>query len=70
MKVVGNMTATPKGDKPSLDKQIKHNESGEWGVVGDNQIGDTVEFRTITKVPRSEERRVGKECRSRWSPYH
>lgn len=53
MKVVGNMTATPKGDKPSLDKQIKHNESGEWGVVGDNQIGDTVEFRTITKVPNT-----------------
>ena len=24
---------------------------------------------TIT-VARSEERRVGKECRSRWSPYH
>ena len=22
------------------------------------------------KIPRSEERRVGKECRSRWSPYH
>ena len=22
------------------------------------------------QVPRSEERRVGKECRSRWSPYH
>ena len=22
------------------------------------------------KNPRSEERRVGKECRSRWSPYH
>ena len=21
-------------------------------------------------VSRSEERRVGKECRSRWSPYH
>ena len=25
---------------------------------------------TITLVSRSEERRVGKECRSRWSPYH
>src|ERR1051326_2469384 len=25
---------------------------------------------TITNVHRSEERRVGKECRSRWSPYH
>ena len=23
-----------------------------------------------TKRERSEERRVGKECRSRWSPYH
>src|ERR1039457_1079580 len=23
-----------------------------------------------TKLSRSEERRVGKECRSRWSPYH
>src|SRR3989449_5338531 len=23
-----------------------------------------------TSIPRSEERRVGKECRSRWSPYH
>src|SRR2546429_8252735 len=23
-----------------------------------------------TKIRRSEERRVGKECRSRWSPYH
>src|SRR6266496_4822243 len=22
------------------------------------------------QTPRSEERRVGKECRSRWSPYH
>ena len=24
----------------------------------------------MTAVSRSEERRVGKECRSRWSPYH
>ena len=24
----------------------------------------------LSKVSRSEERRVGKECRSRWSPYH
>ena len=30
-------------------------------------VNDTLEdiFKT-----RSEERRVGKECRSRWSPYH
>src|SRR3712207_8275561 len=24
----------------------------------------------VREQPRSEERRVGKECRSRWSPYH
>ena len=24
----------------------------------------------VAPSPRSEERRVGKECRSRWSPYH
>ena len=51
MEVVGNVNAKPKGDKPTLDKQIKHNDDGSWGVVGDNQIGDTVEFRTISTVP-------------------
>src|SRR2546430_13453877 len=25
---------------------------------------------TVSALLRSEERRVGKECRSRWSPYH
>src|SRR3990167_4445279 len=27
-------------------------------------------FETLWKLERSEERRVGKECRSRWSPCH
>ena len=30
----------------------------------------TGSYLTIEKKKRSEERRVGKECRSRWSPYH
>ena len=30
----------------------------------------TYEERTKLNYDRSEERRVGKECRSRWSPYH
>ena len=50
LQVVRDVDITPKGQKPTLEKQIKHND-GEWGVVGDNQIGDTVEFRTITTVP-------------------
>ncbi len=28
------------------------------------------ETNVLTFAVRSEERRVGKECRSRWSPYH
>ena len=32
---------------------------------------DVLKFGDFTlKSGRSEERRVGKECRSRWSPYH
>lgn len=46
-----DITVTPKEDEPTLEKEIKHNETGDWGVVGDNQIGDIVEFRTITTVP-------------------
>ena len=53
LEVVKDVEITPKGQKPTLDKQIKHNESGQWGDVGDNQIGDTVEFRTITTVPNA-----------------
>ena len=31
---------------------------------------DGAGFVIRNRVKRSEERRVGKECRSRWSPYH
>ena len=36
-------------------------------VIGKLELDKTFEERDII---RSEERRVGKECRSRWSPYH
>ena len=36
---------------------------------GAGDIGESVEMLKIAE-DRSEERRVGKECRSRWSPYH
>lgn len=51
LQVVENVEVNPKSGKPTLNKQIRHNDNGEWGVVGDNQIGDTVDFRTITTVP-------------------
>jgi len=36
----------------------------------DNEQAQRYFKRAIKLDPRSEERRVGKECRSRWSPYH
>ena len=33
-------------------------------------VPDLQDIHTMARLLRSEERRVGKECRSRWSPYH
>ena len=33
-------------------------------------ISEKVKLENEVDLLRSEERRVGKECRSRWSPYH
>src|SRR3989475_12450838 len=38
-------------------------------VVSGTGAEDTVDLKQL-RTQRSEERRVGKECRSRWSPYH
>ena len=47
--------------------------TGRIKIVGGNNIpGDLGKLILVSNHPslRSEERRVGKECRSRWSPYH
>src|SRR2546429_3798274 len=41
-------------------------KNGEYRIDVDRDGNETY----ITAWHRSEERRVGKECRSRWSPYH
>ena len=33
-------------------------------------VSDFLTRKGYAVIERSEERRVGKECRSRWSPYH
>ena len=54
----------------NLDPEIPTPESilgfnvGEWHVSHDKLVS------YMYALARSEERRVGKECRSRWSPYH
>ena len=42
---------------------------GNQGIAQDEQVFNIE--KTVNVIgTRSEERRVGKECRSRWSPYH
>ena len=40
------------------------------GIVKEPEAGEEFEGEVVGIRSRSEERRVGKECRSRWSPYH
>src|SRR2546425_12081186 len=49
----------------------KHPIPGETVVLADLKGPGIVTHIWVTVADnRSEERRVGKECRSRWSPYH
>ena len=49
---------------------IDHLRLDKPDLVG-YSLGGGVALHTAAQYPaRSEERRVGKECRSRWSPYH
>ena len=56
----------------SFPKGIELKEGGE--IMGETpeltgKVGEVWNF-FYSLEGRSEERRVGKECRSRWSPYH
>src|SRR6266478_7380037 len=45
--------------------------SMQWGLNVGNDLSANGNLSLIfVSQPRSEERRVGKECRYRWSPYH
>src|SRR3712207_8233663 len=74
-----------KGDSPTRGRELNiHFGDLERGFIGQISplgamvpvmAGVTLSFKDrgeqrVGLVYRSEERRVGKECRSRWSPYH
>ena len=47
-----------------------HADEGMWTIYNlPNAVYEMMQ-REGFSMTRSEERRVGKECRSRWSPYH
>ena len=53
---------------PQTGQQRERNEKDEDDKTLRGPLQTSHGVTTITT--RSEERRVGKECRSRWSPYH
>src|ERR1017187_7571101 len=74
--------AKPAPKISELDKNIKFSITNSLALIGqasftvDKAGGDGItpttsnSFNLDEVALRSEERRVGKECRSRWSPYH
>src|SRR5690606_41013314 len=65
--------AAPNQTITQTDEEVSATESGETDTAGwitvlnETQSVDLLQF---VNVSRSEERRVGKECRARWAPYH
>ena len=50
---------------------VFHESNAGGSAVRDNIVHRPIDLGQIFPCfSRSEERRVGKECRSRWSPYH
>ena len=68
---VGRPSARKHGDMFGVGRYVD-----EWGCTRENIHAGVVgevknpQLADLADYDRSEERRVGKECRSRWSPYH
>src|SRR3712207_588287 len=56
----------------SLTSHILISDSTNQEITDYEELSENINQLSGVKgsIPRSEERRVGKECRSRWSPYH
>ena len=61
-------------DEEKMDYKAIALKLGLPETAGENEILSSIDvlngYKTANQQLRSEERRVGKECRSRWSPYH
>ena len=69
MKTIGILTSG--GDAPGMNAAIRAVVRSAI-YYGCKVYGINRGYKGLIEddVQRSEERRVGKECRSRWSPYH
>ena len=51
-------------------REVQLNVIGPGEYFGEVTLDGGARSASVMSIDRSEERRVGKECRSRWSPYH
>ena len=56
------------GDTSAVTQPLENLKTLIIAVIG--AVGVIILAKNVMEFARSEERRVGKECRSRWSPYH
>ena len=76
--VISSLTAqeadatAPRNSRSDMDNDPLSSAVGTIIMITSDENGknDAVSGDLTTTQLRSEERRVGKECRSRWSPYH
>ena len=54
----------------SIERIVATALGASVGALESNYFGANLAAFMVAILLRSEERRVGKECRSRWSPYH
>ena len=69
----GNIGVTSENIFPIIKKFLYSDHEIFLRELVSNAVDATQKLKTLASVgefKRSEERRVGKECRSRWSPYH
>ena len=76
-RLLRNYIEQPLIDKEEMEKRLDAiQELNQDSISRDeireylNPVYDLLLFVHQSPAVRSEERRVGKECRSRWSPYH
>src|SRR2546422_10272636 len=65
-----NLTEPQAGSDLSLVRTRAERQANQYLISGQKIFITYGEHDLADNIVRSEERRVGKECRSRWSPYH
>ena len=84
--ILNTESALTKSEEKSVNEEIKNSNFTHNIINGDHMsmynvnegvpktlvrhVVKWIKDNRISDSSRSEERRVGKECRSRWSPYH